>query len=173
MENADSTPALSEKSPTDENTASVEATPTHNPVTVGEKPPSDAVADEDSTGMLCETKPAASATVATDDTPSAPSNTTVEMASVPADLVGVGTSSQDEEEGVSDVESEKSQGPSVKTADISEMAARLLDSWKDLKVGLSVTPPTQTSVFIRHTCKYACNHITFLLDTNFDLFLPR
>uniref|UniRef100_A0A671PR84 [histone H3]-lysine(36) N-trimethyltransferase n=1 Tax=Sinocyclocheilus anshuiensis TaxID=1608454 RepID=A0A671PR84_9TELE len=46
----------------------------------------------------------------------------------------VGTPSQDEEEGVSDVESERSQEPQVRASDISDMAARLLDSWKDLKV---------------------------------------
>ncbi|KAL7875310.1 hypothetical protein SRHO_G00062800 [Serrasalmus rhombeus] len=45
----------------------------------------------------------------------------------------VGTPSQDEEEAVSDVESERSQEPQIRAADISEMAARLLDSWKDLK----------------------------------------
>uniref|UniRef100_A0A672LPI2 [histone H3]-lysine(36) N-trimethyltransferase n=1 Tax=Sinocyclocheilus grahami TaxID=75366 RepID=A0A672LPI2_SINGR len=45
----------------------------------------------------------------------------------------VGTPSQDEEEGVSDVESERSQEPQVQASDISDMAARLLDSWKDLK----------------------------------------
>uniref|UniRef100_A0A672LS63 [histone H3]-lysine(36) N-trimethyltransferase n=1 Tax=Sinocyclocheilus grahami TaxID=75366 RepID=A0A672LS63_SINGR len=48
----------------------------------------------------------------------------------------VGTPSQDEEEGVSDVESERSQEPQVQASDISDMAARLLDSWKDLKARL-------------------------------------
>lgn len=48
----------------------------------------------------------------------------------------VGTPSQDEEEAVSDVESERSQEPQVGAADISEMATRLLDSWKDLKARL-------------------------------------
>lgn len=48
----------------------------------------------------------------------------------------VGTPSQDEEEAVSDVESERSQEPQIGAADISEMAARLLDSWKDLKARL-------------------------------------
>lgn len=46
----------------------------------------------------------------------------------------IGTPSQDEEEGVSDVESERSQEPQLSALDISGMAARLLDSWKDLKV---------------------------------------
>uniref|UniRef100_A0A8C9SZL9 [histone H3]-lysine(36) N-trimethyltransferase n=1 Tax=Scleropages formosus TaxID=113540 RepID=A0A8C9SZL9_SCLFO len=50
------------------------------------------------------------------------------------DPVAVGTPSQDEEEGVSDVESERSQEPPIRAVDISDMAARLLDSWKDLKV---------------------------------------
>ncbi|KPP76283.1 histone-lysine N-methyltransferase SETD2-like [Scleropages formosus] len=49
------------------------------------------------------------------------------------DPVAVGTPSQDEEEGVSDVESERSQEPPIRAVDISDMAARLLDSWKDLK----------------------------------------
>lgn len=44
------------------------------------------------------------------------------------------TPSQDEEEGVSDVESERSQEPPDKTVDISDLATKLLDSWKDLKV---------------------------------------
>ena len=41
---------------------------------------------------------------------------------------------EDEEEGVSDVESERSQEPPDKTVDISDLATKLLDSWKDLKV---------------------------------------
>uniref|UniRef100_A0A667ZXC8 [histone H3]-lysine(36) N-trimethyltransferase n=1 Tax=Myripristis murdjan TaxID=586833 RepID=A0A667ZXC8_9TELE len=49
----------------------------------------------------------------------------------------VGTPSQDEEEGVSDVESERSQEPQLSAVDISGMAARLLESWKDLKVSIS------------------------------------
>ncbi|XP_066547383.1 histone-lysine N-methyltransferase SETD2 [Amia ocellicauda] len=50
-----------------------------------------------------------------------------------AETVAVETPSQDEEEGVSDVESERSQEPPHKVVDISDMASRLLDSWKDLK----------------------------------------
>ncbi|MFT7805429.1 histone-lysine N-methyltransferase SETD2 isoform X1 [Arapaima gigas] len=50
-----------------------------------------------------------------------------------AEPVAVGTPSQDEEEALSDVESERSQEPPIRPVDISEMAARLLDSWKDLK----------------------------------------
>lgn len=46
----------------------------------------------------------------------------------------VGTPSQDDEDGLSDVESEKSQEPpQLSSLDISGMAARLLESWKDLK----------------------------------------
>uniref|UniRef100_A0A8C6MDU2 [histone H3]-lysine(36) N-trimethyltransferase n=1 Tax=Nothobranchius furzeri TaxID=105023 RepID=A0A8C6MDU2_NOTFU len=45
----------------------------------------------------------------------------------------IGTPSQDEEEGVSDVESERSQEPQLSALDISGMAGRLLESWKDLK----------------------------------------
>uniref|UniRef100_A0A8C6SV63 [histone H3]-lysine(36) N-trimethyltransferase n=1 Tax=Neogobius melanostomus TaxID=47308 RepID=A0A8C6SV63_9GOBI len=45
----------------------------------------------------------------------------------------VGTPSQDDEDGLSDVESERSQEPPLSSIDISGMAARLLESWKDLK----------------------------------------
>lgn len=48
------------------------------------------------------------------------------------------TPSQDEEEGVSDVESERSQEQPDKTVDISDLATKLLDSWKDLKVRKNV-----------------------------------
>ncbi|NWY71391.1 SETD2 methyltransferase, partial [Erithacus rubecula] len=43
------------------------------------------------------------------------------------------TPSQDEEEGVSDVESERSQEQTDKMVDVSDLASRLLDSWKELK----------------------------------------
>ncbi|KAM6135021.1 histone-lysine N-methyltransferase SETD2 [Pterocles gutturalis] len=43
------------------------------------------------------------------------------------------TPSQDEEEGVSDVESERSQEQTDKIVDVSDLASRLLDSWKELK----------------------------------------
>ncbi|XP_010216325.1 PREDICTED: LOW QUALITY PROTEIN: histone-lysine N-methyltransferase SETD2, partial [Tinamus guttatus] len=43
------------------------------------------------------------------------------------------TPSQDEEEGVSDVESERSQEQTDKMVDVSDLATRLLDVWKDLK----------------------------------------
>lgn len=57
-----------------------------------------------------------------------------EMSAVHVDPSVTGTPSQDEEEGVSDVESERSQEPQLSSLDISGMAARLLESWKDLKV---------------------------------------
>uniref|UniRef100_A0A3Q3JDH5 [histone H3]-lysine(36) N-trimethyltransferase n=1 Tax=Monopterus albus TaxID=43700 RepID=A0A3Q3JDH5_MONAL len=56
-----------------------------------------------------------------------------EVTAVPLDPSVMGTPSQDEEEGVSDVESERSQEPQLSALDISGMAARLLESWKDLK----------------------------------------
>lgn len=46
----------------------------------------------------------------------------------------VETPSQDEEEGISDVESERSQEPPDKMIDMSELASKLLEGWKDLKV---------------------------------------
>lgn len=57
-----------------------------------------------------------------------------EVTATPVDPSVIGTPSQDEEEGVSDVESEKSQEPQLSVLDITGMAARLLESWKDLKV---------------------------------------
>lgn len=56
-----------------------------------------------------------------------------EVTAAPVDPSVIGTPSQDEEEGVSDVESERSQEPQISVLDISGMAARLLESWKDLK----------------------------------------
>lgn len=49
------------------------------------------------------------------------------------ETAAVETPSQDEEEGVSDVESERSQEPTDKMLDMSELANKLLDGWKDLK----------------------------------------
>uniref|UniRef100_A0A8D0HAN0 [histone H3]-lysine(36) N-trimethyltransferase n=1 Tax=Sphenodon punctatus TaxID=8508 RepID=A0A8D0HAN0_SPHPU len=43
------------------------------------------------------------------------------------------TPSQDEEEGVSDVESERSQEPTDKIVDMSDLATKLLENWKELK----------------------------------------
>lgn len=57
-----------------------------------------------------------------------------EVITTPVEPSVIGTPSQDEEEGVSDVESERSQEPQLSSLDISGMAARLLESWKDLKV---------------------------------------
>jgi len=55
------------------------------------------------------------------------------------------TPSQDEEEGVSDVESERSQEQTDKIVDVSDLATRLLDSWKELKV-------RGTYLQLRHLC---------------------
>lgn len=69
----------------------------------------------------------------------------------------VETPSQDEEEGISDVESERSQEQPDKMIDMSELASKLLDGWKDLKVrsagyiGSSVQPPQ-----ILHWAYYLC-----------------
>ncbi|XP_068180647.1 histone-lysine N-methyltransferase SETD2 isoform X2 [Antennarius striatus] len=60
-------------------------------------------------------------------------NMTSEVKTTSVDPSVIGTPSQDEEEGVSDVESERSQEPQPSALDISSMAAKLLDSWKDLK----------------------------------------
>ena len=60
-------------------------------------------------------------------------STATESTVAPLEPSLVGTPSQDEEEGPSDVESERSQEPQLSIVDISGMAARLLDSWKDLK----------------------------------------
>lgn len=84
-----------------------------------------------------EKTPAVVSTVTVESSPSVSAVGTAEV--LPVGIVApegtaVGTPSQDEEEAVSDVESERSQEPQVGAADISEMAARLLDSWKDLKV---------------------------------------
>ncbi|KAK9395984.1 histone-lysine N-methyltransferase SETD2 [Crotalus adamanteus] len=49
------------------------------------------------------------------------------------DPVAAETPSQDEEEGVSDAESERSQEPPDKLLDLSDLATKLLDCWKDLK----------------------------------------
>ncbi|XP_017282030.1 histone-lysine N-methyltransferase SETD2 isoform X2 [Kryptolebias marmoratus] len=56
-----------------------------------------------------------------------------EVAAMQVEPSVMGTPSQEEEEGVSDVESERSQEPQLSVLDISGMAARLLESWKDLK----------------------------------------
>eukprot|EP00079_Xenopus_tropicalis_P026638 XP_012820434.1 PREDICTED: histone-lysine N-methyltransferase SETD2 isoform X3 [Xenopus tropicalis] len=55
----------------------------------------------------------------------------------------VETPSQDEEEGVSDVESERSQEPADKILDMSDLATKLLESWKDLKEVYRIPKKTQ------------------------------
>uniref|UniRef100_A0A669DYM6 [histone H3]-lysine(36) N-trimethyltransferase n=1 Tax=Oreochromis niloticus TaxID=8128 RepID=A0A669DYM6_ORENI len=66
-----------------------------------------------------------------------------EVTATPVDPSVIGTPSQDEEEGVSDVESERSQEPQLSVLDISGMAARLLESWKDLKEVYRIPKKTQ------------------------------
>uniref|UniRef100_A0A671M7U3 [histone H3]-lysine(36) N-trimethyltransferase n=1 Tax=Sinocyclocheilus anshuiensis TaxID=1608454 RepID=A0A671M7U3_9TELE len=90
---------------------------------------------EDETSQL-ESVSSESTAVAIESAPTESPSASVET--TPPESVGaaVGTPSQDEEEGVSDVESERSQEPQVQASDISDMAARLLDSWKDLKARL-------------------------------------
>nr|XP_046254357.1 histone-lysine N-methyltransferase SETD2 isoform X2 [Scatophagus argus] len=80
-----------------------------------------------------EVQPSQSTTdsVPSSETPEASMPT--EVIATPVDPSVTGTPSQDEEEGVSDVESERSQEPQLSALDISGMAARLLESWKDLK----------------------------------------
>uniref|UniRef100_A0A5F8HGW6 [histone H3]-lysine(36) N-trimethyltransferase n=1 Tax=Monodelphis domestica TaxID=13616 RepID=A0A5F8HGW6_MONDO len=58
--------------------------------------------------------------------------------------IAMETPSQDEEEGVSDVESERSQEQPDKTVDISDLATKLLDSWKDLKEVYRIPKKSQT-----------------------------
>ncbi|KAK1794675.1 hypothetical protein P4O66_001391 [Electrophorus voltai] len=89
-----------------------------------------------STATLVEKPSAEVKTVPVESTASLPTAITAEMppsSTAATESTVVGTPSQDEEEGISDVESERSQEPQVRALDISEMAARLLDSWKDLK----------------------------------------
>lgn len=97
----------------------------------------------ESPSVSLETTPPVSATVSTENTSSeavvaaeSADASALAIVAVPAEGAAVGTPSQDEEEGVSDVESERSQEPQVRASDICDMAARLLDSWKDLKARL-------------------------------------
>lgn len=86
-----------------------------------------------------EKAPAEGRAVTVESSPSVSAVGTAEvlpLGIVASEGAAVGTPSQDEEEAVSDVESERSQEPQIGAADISEMAARLLDSWKDLKARL-------------------------------------
>uniref|UniRef100_A0A3P9Q9L8 [histone H3]-lysine(36) N-trimethyltransferase n=1 Tax=Poecilia reticulata TaxID=8081 RepID=A0A3P9Q9L8_POERE len=75
------------------------------------------------------------------ETPEAPVHAEGTAAQVEPSVIG--TPSQDEEEGVSDVESERSQEPHLSVLDISGMAARLLESWKDLKEVYRIPKKTQ------------------------------
>lgn len=97
----------------------------------------------ESPSVPVETTPPGSAAVSTENTSSeavaaaeSVDASSLAIVAVPAEGTAVGTPSQDEEEGVSDVESERSQEPQIRASDISDMAARLLDSWKDLKARL-------------------------------------
>ncbi|KAI5933543.1 Histone-lysine N-methyltransferase SETD2 [Manis javanica] len=54
------------------------------------------------------------------------------------------TPSQDEEEGVSGVESERSQEEPDKTVDISDLATKLLDSWEDLQEVYQIPKKSRT-----------------------------
>uniref|UniRef100_A0A672KI88 [histone H3]-lysine(36) N-trimethyltransferase n=1 Tax=Sinocyclocheilus grahami TaxID=75366 RepID=A0A672KI88_SINGR len=81
----------------------------------------------ESTAVAIESTPTESPSVSVETTPTESAAVSTENGAA------VGTPSQDEEEGVSDVESERSQEPQVRASDISDLAVRLLDSWKDLK----------------------------------------
>ncbi|XP_016122598.1 histone-lysine N-methyltransferase SETD2-like [Sinocyclocheilus grahami] len=94
----------------------------------------------ESPSVSVETTPTESAAVSTENVSSeadvaagSADASALAIVAVPAEGAAVGTPSQDEEEGVSDVESERSQEPQVRASDISDLAVRLLDSWKDLK----------------------------------------
>ncbi|KAF3691864.1 Histone-lysine N-methyltransferase SETD2 [Channa argus] len=80
-----------------------------------------------------EAQPSESTTDAPPGSEVPDANIRSDVTSIPVDPSVIGTPSQDEEEGVSDVESERSQEPQLSAVDISGMAARLLESWKDLK----------------------------------------
>ncbi|XP_051575707.1 histone-lysine N-methyltransferase SETD2-like isoform X2 [Myxocyprinus asiaticus] len=141
VENASSEQCSSAKNMSSTN---AEMTPTQSEV-ITESISSEATAvaiestSTESPAVSVETTPSGSAAVSIENT----SQTGVAAGSadplamgtlaVPTEGTAVGTPSQDEEEAVSDVESERSQEPPIRASDISDMAARLLDSWKDLK----------------------------------------
>lgn len=146
VENASSEQCSSEGN---ESCSMAEITPTQPSEVIMESVTSDstAVAIEstptESPSVSLETIPPVSATVSTENTSSeavvaaeSVDASALAVVAVPAEGAAVGTPSQDEEEGVSDVESERSQEPQVRASDICDMAARLLDSWKDLKARL-------------------------------------
>uniref|UniRef100_A0A674BV90 [histone H3]-lysine(36) N-trimethyltransferase n=1 Tax=Salmo trutta TaxID=8032 RepID=A0A674BV90_SALTR len=101
---------------------------------------------------------------------------------VPVEPAAVGTPSQDEEEGVSDVESERSQEALLSAVDIGDMAARLLDSWKDLKEVYRIPKKSQVEKeihgrslslslscsFSHWVCVHTCYSLTFYFQP-FDL----
>lgn len=146
VENASSEQCSSEGN---ESCSNAEITPTQPSETIMESVSSESTvvaiesAPTESPSASVETTPPESAAVSAEN---ASSESTVAAGSadasalaivaVPAEGAAVGTPSQDEEEGVSDVESERSQEPQVRASDISDMAARLLDIWKDLKARL-------------------------------------
>ncbi|KAK3551278.1 hypothetical protein QTP70_013951, partial [Hemibagrus guttatus] len=103
--------------------------PEASPLNLDNIPPSSGTSSEEkmTTEVTVESGPSVSGVVTAEVLP---------LGIVATEGTAVGTPSQDEEEAVSDVESERSQEPQIGAADISEMAARLLDSWKDLKARL-------------------------------------
>lgn len=140
--------ASSEQCNSEENascsTAEITPTPPSEVIMESVSSESTAVAIEstptESPSVPVETTPPGSAAVSTENSSSeavvaaeSADASALAIVAVPAEGTAVGTPSQDEEEGVSDVESERSQEPQVRASDISDMAARLLDSWKDLK----------------------------------------
>uniref|UniRef100_A0A671M436 [histone H3]-lysine(36) N-trimethyltransferase n=1 Tax=Sinocyclocheilus anshuiensis TaxID=1608454 RepID=A0A671M436_9TELE len=106
----------------EDETSQLEATIEREVKVENSEAPSEKSAPTESPSASVETTPPESVAVSTEN--------------ISSEGAAVGTPSQDEEEGVSDVESERSQEPQVQASDISDMAARLLDSWKDLKARL-------------------------------------
>lgn len=96
--------------------------------------------DTEKTSPDSEVQPGESTTDAPPSSETPEASIRSEVTAVPVDPSVIGTPSQDEEEGVSDVESERSQEPQLSALDISGMAARLLESWKDLKVSSNTVP---------------------------------
>uniref|UniRef100_A0A3Q3W306 [histone H3]-lysine(36) N-trimethyltransferase n=1 Tax=Mola mola TaxID=94237 RepID=A0A3Q3W306_MOLML len=89
--------------------------------------------EETSHAGLPEAQPGESSTDAAPTSEIPETSIPSEVVATPVEPLVIGTPSQDEEEGVSDVESERSQEPQISALDISGMASRLLESWKDLK----------------------------------------
>uniref|UniRef100_A0A3P8NTL6 [histone H3]-lysine(36) N-trimethyltransferase n=1 Tax=Astatotilapia calliptera TaxID=8154 RepID=A0A3P8NTL6_ASTCA len=97
------------------------------------------------------------------------------VTATPVDPSVIGTPSQDEEEGVSDVESERSQEPQLSVFDISGMAARLLESWKDLKEVYRIPKKTQVDKEGRGTVtsKFMFGLKHYLFDPSNSSKTPR